>query len=67
MNACFKVKDIVAPAAELVIMSGHDNAYEALMRLYKCNKSRVFVCSDEFLYRSSKDLGDIREGYKIIG
>ena len=62
-----KVKDIMTPTTELVIMSDHDNAYEALMRLYKGNKSRVFVCSEDFLHRSLKDLGDIREGYKIIG
>ncbi|MGH9985294.1 MAG: site-2 protease family protein [Nitrososphaeraceae archaeon] len=62
-----KVKDIMTPATELVVMSQHDLAYEALTRMYKGNKSRVFVCSDEDTHRYSKDTGDIREGYKIIG
>ncbi|MGH9987468.1 MAG: site-2 protease family protein [Nitrososphaeraceae archaeon] len=62
-----KVRDIMTPVTELVIMSQNDHAYEALTRMYKDNKSRVYVCSDEYLYRYSKDTGDIREGYKIIG
>jgi Zn-dependent protease/predicted transcriptional regulator len=59
-----KVREIMTPAIELVIMGQHDHAYEALTRMYKGNKSRVFVCSDEYFYRYS---GDIREGYKVIG
>lgn len=59
-----KVREIMTPATELVIMGQHDHAYEALTRMYKGNKSRVFVCSDEYFYRYS---GDIREGYKVIG
>lgn len=62
-----KVRDIMTPVTELVIMSQHANAYEALTRMYKGNKSRVFVCSDEHLHKYIKDSGDIREGYKIIG
>jgi Zn-dependent protease/predicted transcriptional regulator len=59
-----KVREIMTPAIELVIMGQHDHAYEALTRMYKGNKSRVFVCSDGYFYRYS---GDIREGYKVIG
>jgi CBS domain-containing protein len=62
-----KVTDIMTPVTELVIMSQHANAYEALTRMYKGNKSRVFVCSDEYLHKYIKDSRDIRGGYKIIG
>jgi Zn-dependent protease/predicted transcriptional regulator len=62
-----KVRDIMTPVTELLIMSQNDHAYEALTRMYKGNKSRVFVCSDIYLHKYTKDSQDIREGYRIVG
>jgi Zn-dependent protease/predicted transcriptional regulator len=58
-----KVKDIMSPVTELIIMSQHDYAYEALTRMYKGNKSRVFVCSDEY----SNESRDSTVSRKIVG
>jgi Zn-dependent protease len=62
-----KVRDIMTPVTELVKMSQDDHAYEALTKMYKANKSRVYVCSDEYPKRYSKGSQDIEEGCKIVG
>jgi predicted transcriptional regulator len=62
-----KVRDIMTPVTELVKMSQDDHAYEALTKMYKANKSRVYVCSDEYPKRYSKGSQDIEEGGKIVG
>ena len=62
-----KVRDIMTPVTELVKMNQDDHAYEALTKMYKANKSRVYVCSDEYPKRYSKGSRDIEEGGKIVG
>jgi len=39
-----KINDIMIPVKELEIMNSNDHAYEALMTMFKKNKSRVYVC-----------------------
>jgi Zn-dependent protease/predicted transcriptional regulator len=62
-----KVRDIMTPVKDLVIMNPYDHAYDALMRMYKDNKSRVFICSDEHVHGYAIGYGDIIKGCRIEG
>jgi Zn-dependent protease len=58
-----KVRDVMYPVNSLVIMHQDDHAYEALNKMYRGNKSRVFVCSAVYpkIYKSLNAASDNQE------
>ncbi|MGH9988111.1 MAG: CBS domain-containing protein, partial [Nitrososphaeraceae archaeon] len=66
-----KIKDIMISVKELEIMDPMEFAYDALTRIFKNNKSRVYVCDAaadaNHTHKHSKGFRDIKGGCNIIG
>jgi CBS domain-containing protein len=67
-----KVEEIMTPKDELIVMKDDASADEALKRIFRENKSRIFVCEDrEMQIRGLEDGTEVKEKerqkQKLIG
>jgi predicted transcriptional regulator len=57
-----KAEEIMTPKDELIVMKDDASADEALKRIFRENKSRIFVCEDrEMQIRGLEDGTEVKE------
>src|ERR687887_377924 len=56
-----KVEEIMIPKSKLIVMKSNRPADEALMRIFRENKSRIFVCEEDNRERTREELKQVTE------
>jgi Zn-dependent protease len=62
-----KVQEIMVPEDELIVMRSNRPADDALRRMFRENKSRVFICEEDGKVEEEQEPKQQRRGQKLVG